>query len=242
MRIVGFILFLALCLGCAKDNQWDCFTSYGDNTTELRTLTPFTGIYTDDKIDIVYRYSPNYVAEVSFGDKVIKHIETSVKSGSLRITNNAKCNWVRDLSKKPKVIVYAPTIELLENYGVGDIVFEDTVRTDHFTYDQWNSNGSVDLLLKVSVARIIINTGVSDIAVIGSADESRLYSASSGKIDASRLISDVTLVNNSSTQDIKVYTGSYLFGKITKSGYIRYAGNPVTIDRDITGTGSIVPL
>jgi hypothetical protein len=242
MKNTSLILFVLFCAGCAKENQWDCFTSFGDDTTELRTLTPFTGVYTDDKIDIVYRYSLSYSAEVSFGDKVIKHVETKVDGGSLQITNNAKCNWVRNLSKKPKVVIYAPSFDLLENHGVGNITFEDTLRTEHFTYDQWNSNGSVDLLIDASYARFIVNTGVSAVNVVGSADEIRIYSAGSGKFDSRRLIGGVTLVNNSSNQDIKVFTGSYLFGKITKSGDIKYLGSPSTIDSDITGTGVIVPL
>lgn len=242
MKAVSLIIVLALLAGCEKDNQWDCFTSYGEDMAETRNLEPFTEIYTDDKIDIIYRYSDSYSVDVHFGDKVIKHIETSVSNQSLKITNNAKCNWVRDLSKKPKVIVYAPAFSLLENHGVGDIVFEDTLHTEEFTYDQWHSNGSVVLILNVNLSRIIMNTGASDVLVTGFSDESRAYSSCSGKLDAAGLKSDVTLVNNSSIQDMKVHAGSYLFGKITKSGDIKYAGEPSAIDTDILGTGTVHPL
>jgi hypothetical protein len=242
MKKVFAISAIFLVLGCEKENRWDCFTSFGEEVTEYRPMEPFSVLITDSDIDIEYRYSEEYGAEVTFGDNVIKHIETQWTSGELLLTNAAKCNWVRDLSKKPKIVVYAPNLEKLENRGVGDIVFRDTLFAEAFTYEQWNANGAVKLLLNGQVVRLLLNSGITETQVSGYTDEARIYSSCGSKIYAEGLESPLTLVNNSSTQPMQVYSDSYLFARIGNRGDIRYAGNPDQIDQDISGTGQVLPL
>ncbi len=241
MKIKLIILSL-IWMGCAKENQWDCTKSYGDEITEEREIPAFTGIFTSDRVDILYRYSAAYSLEVRFGENIIHHIKTEVVDGTLEISNDAKCNWVRDLTKIPEVTVYAPFFDAIENRGTGDITFVDTLMTDRFDYNQWESNGNVHFILKVNDAHIYMHTGNNRVDVFGLSNNANLYSACSGKMFAAELIAPITFVNNSSIQPMEIYSGEYLYGAIYSRGDILYKGQPAQIDSEIQGSGRIRPL
>ncbi len=238
-----FILSLLLLSSCEKDNRWDCVKSLGDNKTEVRSLPPFTALYTDDKIDITYRYAEDFAAEVTFGENILPHIETVVRNGALYITNNARCNWVRDLSVKPLIILYAPTFSYMENRGTGHITFEDTLHAETFLYEEWQANGEVQLLLKTTAsASIFKHTGSTALNVCGIAAQASIYNASTGKLNATCLQSNYVECNNSSIQDLQVYSSGYLFAIIYERGNVLYSGNPTQIEQVLVGTGRVKPV
>ncbi len=242
MRQTVVILLSLLICGCAKENRWDCFKSYGDEVTETRSISAFDAVFIDQRVDFEYRYSDNYLVEVIFGENIIEHIKTKVEEGSLQITNDATCNWVRDLSKKPLVRVYAPRFSYMENRASGDIEFVDTLVTETFTYEQWESNGVTTLKLNNNLSQIIMHVGFTDVTVIGETDRAELYSAATGRLNARDLISPITLTNNSSIQDIQLFASEYLYGEINERGSIFYAGDPPEIDANVSGSGVLEPL
>lgn len=110
-----------------------------------------------------------------------------------------------------------------------------------FLYEQRGSNGNAHLMLNTDSARIYAHTGYTGIYVSGRTSYGGLYNASVGKLDAARLHSDITIVNNSSLQDLPCTSHSYLFGEINLSGNILYSGDPETIDLSINGSGRVLP-
>jgi len=237
-----YIWAVFLLLGCAKENRWDCFKSSGDEVTENRGLSAFNSIYVEDRIDVIFKVDSVYRAEVKFGENIIHHIETDVSDGSLSISNNATCNWVRDLSKRPEVTIYAPEISQLENRCSGDITFADTLKTESFAYDQWECNGNAKLLIISNFTRITMHVGHCDVSVSGQTESAEFYSAAVGRLRARNFISPVTLSNNSSIQDMELYASGYLYAEINESGSILYSGEPETVDIEINGEGSVEPL
>lgn len=236
---IGWMAALLVAAGCAKENRWDCVTGMGDMGTESRSLAPFASVYTQDRIDVDYRYDSLYRAEVRFGENLLKHIETEVVDGELRLQNTATCNWVRDLSTYPKVTLYAPAFSHLENRGNGDILFMDTLRSAQFHYTSYDSNGKVDLLLRCSEVEIVKHTGHCDLEVRGVTDLAQLYNAGVGRLEARRLRSPNTLVNNSSFQDMGVYSSGYLYVTLSRQGNVCYSGEPDLIEKEISGSGQV---
>jgi hypothetical protein len=189
-----------------------------------------------------YYFSPDYRVEVIFGENIIDHVKTEIKNGELRISNDAKCNWVRDLSKHPLIRVYAPSFNRLENRCSGDITFKDTLKSEQFHYDQWECNGVAILLLENALTAISMHVGYCDVFANGTTNQAELYTAAAGRLRASRLISPVTLTNNSSFQNMEVYAEDYLYAEINESGNTKYAGEPEEIDSVISGSGNLQEL
>jgi len=235
---------LAYCLlltGCANEEGWDCLKSLGDDVSEIRYPGNFNRIFLTDKVNMDYRYSDSCYVEVFFGENIIHHIETKVDGNSLYIANTATCNWVRTLKKIPLVVVYAPTLDYLENTSSATITMRDTLISHDFLYEQRGSNGNAHLLLKTDSARVYAHTGYTGISVSGRTTYGGLYNASVGKLDARRLNSDITIVNNTSLQDLPCVANTYLFGEINLSGNILYSGEPDNVDTSINGSGKVIP-
>ncbi len=236
------LIFALILMGCAKENRWDCTKSFGEDIVEVRQIPSFTEIYTIDRVDIIYRHSASYSLEVRFGENIIHHIKTDVVDGTLQISNDAKCNWVRDLTKTPEVTIFAPSFDAIENRGTGNIDFKDTLTTARFDYNQWDANGNVFFLLNVDEAHLNMHTGNCRVEVFGRAGNANLYSACSGRMFAADFTSPITFVNNSSIQPMEIYSSGYLYGAIYSRGDILYKGQPDQIDAEIQGSGEIRPL
>jgi hypothetical protein len=242
MKKSVYIIILLLTTGCAKENRWDCFKSYGDKTTEERSVGEFDSVFLESNIDVEYHYSKEYRVEVVFGDNIIEHIKTENTNGELKISNETTCNWVRDFDKRPLVKLYAPTFSYLENRCSGDILFRDTLHSESFTYEQWECNGIAELIVKNELTRIAMHVGYTDVFIKGTTSQTELYTASNGRMKARSLISPVTLSNNSSVQDMELYASDYLYAEINQRGNIKYEGNPEFIDANFNGSGELIEL
>lgn len=237
---ISILIFTAILLSaCAEENRWDCFTGMGDVQSEMRSLPAFESIYTQDRIDLEYRFDSAWFIEVTFGENLLDHIHTEVVNGQLRLQNTATCNWVRDLSIKPSVVLHAPHFSHIENRGTGHIDFLDTLRVSTFTYEEYEANGEVNLLLYCDESSIELHTGRCKVQVSGLSGLSQIYSAGVGQLDAERLLSAITLVNNSSPQPMRVHSDGYLYAFIGRQGSICYAGNPSQIEVEREGSGAL---
>lgn len=238
-------LYIAIAIlilsGCNKEEGWDCLKSYGDEITERRNLGKFDKVFVSDKINLDYRFSDSCYVEVSFGENIVHHIQTQVEGSSIYISNEATCNWVRSLKKIPLVTIYAPTLHYLYNTSSATLTMRDTLVSNDFLYEQRGSNGSAFLLVNTDSTTVLAHTGYTDIKVSGRTEFASLYNASVGKFDASLLNSNITLVNNSSLQDLPCVAEIYLFGEINLSGNILYSGHPELIDTNIYGSGRVMP-
>lgn len=237
-----FIFFPVLLLwACSKDDG-GCFTSYGDTTSEMRFFDPFDAIYLEGRIDVEYRFDSVYRAEVVFGDKLIDQIKTDQWGSILYVSNDVRCNGLRDPGKVPIITIHAPRFNYMENKLAGDLTFRDTLRTSVFKYEQWQSNGEIALLLDTDTTRVFAHVGYTHISVVGRTDVAELYTGSSGPLDALHLIARIVMSNNSSVQDLTLYADEYLYGFIGRSGNIRYAGDPEVVETNLIGTGVVEPL
>jgi len=236
-------IYVGICLlfwGCAKENRWDCFKSYGKQKTESRLLGSFDSVIVEDRIDLEYYYSSEQRLEVVFGENIIDLIKTEVQETVLKISNQTTCNFVRDKSRHPLVRIYSPSLSYLENRSSGDITFKDTLKGNQFVYEQWESNGVASLLVNNNITKVIMHIGFCEVIVRGSTEQSELFSAAFGKLDAKDLIANIALTNNSSVQDMTVYASEYLFAEINSRGDIRYKGEPDTVEKNRKGSGKVV--
>jgi len=208
---------------------------------EIRQTGNFDKVFISDKVNLDYRYLDSCFVKVQFGENIIHHIQSEVKESSIYVSNEATCNWVRSLKKIPLVTIYAPTLHYLSNTSSATIKMQDTLISSDFLYEQFGSNGSAYLLVKTDSTRVYAHTGYTDIKVNGRTSYAGLYNASVGKLDAATLESEITIVNNTSIQDIPCIAHQYLFGEINLSGNILYSGDPEGIETRINGSGKVIP-
>jgi hypothetical protein len=241
MKIQVLISATILCLltACEKQNRDDCLTGAGDEKVEIRQLPPFNSIFAEDRVNLEFRNDTAYRVEVTFGENIIKHVRTEVVDGELRIGNAARCNWVRDLSVKPRAVIYSPGFSQFNNRSSGDIYFRDSLRTDFFFYEEYNTNGVVDILVAAEEVEILVHTGRTELSIRGRAEQASLYTAGQGRLDGSELEARIALVNNSSFQNMRVRASEYLYVFIGERGDVCHFGNPDVIESELSGSGFV---
>lgn len=239
-RLIVILSLLCIATACDRDHGWNCTRSLGDEIKDTRYPGHFTRLYTYNKVNVNYYYADSCFVEVTYGENIIDQIETSVEGNTLKIANNSTCNLVRNLSIVPEVNVFAPTIEYIENRSAADITTHDTLRAGYFQYQQFKANGNVKLKLRTDTAEIFAHTGYTEITLSGSTYKCALYSAATGKLDASRLSAVNTFVNNASIQDISCVAHNYLYAVVNLSGNIRYSGTPGMVETSINGSGRVI--
>ncbi len=239
----AFFIGLTMALGgCDKDSGSDCSRSFGSFITEPRELGNFDRVEMEGRVDVDYRFAPTPSVEVYFGENLIEEVSTEVANGLLKIENKTECNWLRDLSKVPRVTVYAPTLAEWVNRASGDITFGDSLSSPDFTYQQWESNGMVKLLLNTGTAKIYCHVGFTELTANGRTQNAELFNGGVGKFNATGLIAQDVSINNSSLQDLFCTAENYLYAAIYANGNVRYRGQPTTIETNLQGSGRVRPF
>ena len=160
---IGIIIFLiGFLFSCSKENRWDCIKRSGEQTTDIRTLPPFTGMYVNNNIDVFITQGPTQEVKVVAGKNLVSLVKTEVTSGALHISNENKCNWARSY-KKGVISVYItiPVINIVENDGSGIITGQNTILTNTITIST-SESGDIKLSLNANTTYIDC-TGSSDI-------------------------------------------------------------------------------
>lgn len=236
------ILLLAVLSSCNKEDAPDCFQKAGLVTTEVRVPGEFTRIELRDYIQVELYDSMVFFIEVTAPRNLIPDIITDVNDGLLKIENRNTCNFVRSYSNRIIVRIYAPAFPDIQNYGTGDIKSVNTIQSHYFKIENRKAAGKLTLAVDVDSLAIYTHTGVSDAVISGSSDKTYLFNQGLGFIDARNLVTAEAYVNNSSINDVYVFSSGYLFAFIQFSGNIYFAGSPDQVDEVVEGTGSVSPL
>lgn len=237
LAAAGFIFATS----CSKSES-PCFTSYGNEVVETRLVDQFSEVEVRGDLPLKIVPASEQKVEIAFGENLTEYITTTVVDGKLKIKNEVKCAWLRDLSKKPQVTVFIDSLRYLYKEGAGDVEFADTLRSSSFFYEQRNLAGAVHILYHGPEIKLALHTGYTRCTVAGQAKTVELYSNTVGSLDARALKTEYCAVHNSSISDMYVYSSGYLFAAISGEGDVYYKGSPGLIDSDITGTGLLLPF
>ncbi len=151
----------------------------------------------------------------------------TIKDGTLRILNPSS-----------KVLVNVKNPESLELSGVGKITVENSIKTDHLSFDV---SGSGKITAEVVTKNISVTlSGTGKIILSGKTDILNAGIPGSGKIDAEDLITRNSHAMIGGIGKINCNAKDSLTADIGGSGKIIYHDEPKSIIKTITGTGSIV--
>jgi len=235
--LIVFSLFFSNC-----KHADDLVTSYGEETTEIRTVESFDKILAGEKFDIelVQDSAKAGTIEISAGANVIKGYTSKVNNGELIIANDNKYNWVRKLQVRQKVVVYFETLKNIQINGSAKFTCRGTFINKNVL--EINHGGLEDADIKVEGDYVFVNcTNTGGVNLKGSCF---LLSAS---------IDDISFVNSFELNSEKTYISSfskddsYIFGrnivdiKLWGTGNIHYKDSSnTTVNIIDTGEGQVI--
>src|SRR5262249_37320437 len=95
-------------------------------------------------------------------------------------------------------------------------------------------------LTNINNARLEMTlTGAVDLQSSGQTKLVEIRLAGAGNVDAKELHAETVTVNSSGAGSVSVYASEKLDANLTGVGNVEYYGNPKTVNRRISGVGSI---
>lgn len=238
---IVLLFFIVLTISsCKKEHWFDCLKSTGKTITVQRPVSYFNQIEMNNNVDLHFHSGATGYVEVTAGANLIDGITTSVENNQLVISNENKCNWVRDFNNTYTVNVWADSLNFLTNNGSGNITFVDTLNTYEFQYDNWNATGTVKIKYNGDRFHANIHTGPADLEVAGITGINWLYYNGYGYMNFKDLKTNITYITNQGQGNCRIRVRDVLEAKIRYIGNIYYAGNPPILVTAITGTGQLI--
>ena len=188
VRIRNIIIALCLILSsCKKESA--CRHSYGKDTVtyiELNDFNSFTLDGNDVFINLV-NDSINFM-EIVGGENSSKHIDYKIEDKELIITNNNKCEWLRNTKNRLRIDLHFKDLRDLKNLGDGVISNLSELNIDTIFIHQ---NGTGNINLELTSERIWLDMYViGDIELKGKCESLIATVGSFGNLKAKNLKAD----------------------------------------------------
>jgi hypothetical protein len=212
MRKITIITLLAGALLFAGCGHWFGIRGNGHVIDEPRTVTDFSEIYADGSFNIEWR-SGSPAVTVSTDDNLMRYIEARVSDNKLRLRSRERL-WP---THGVKVLVSSPTRSGVKLSGASD----------------------AKVLQLSGHSFAVETTGAADVTLDGTLDSLIADMTGASDLKAKSLQTKAAEISTTGAGDAIVNVSEMLRVNITGAGDVTYYGNPKTIEKHVTGAGSI---
>lgn len=207
--IPALAVLLALVTGCHIPFG---IRGNGDIKTDQRSVQDFSEIQAGGAFDIEWRNGPPSL-RITTDSNLLSHIDNSISDNRLRLRTRERISPTHGI----KVLVSSPL-----RHGA-------------------KISGAVDLIVpQLAGPKFYFQaTGASDIKLDGTVDELLADMTGASDLKARNLRVRTAEISTTGAADAEIDVTDSLKVSITGAGTVTYHGNPPTIEKHITGAGSI---
>jgi hypothetical protein len=187
----------------------------GSVTSETRTVTGFTSVSLVGSADVDVKFGDTESVVVSADDNIVPLIETKVENNQLIIGSKP---GVRYSTTNPVIVTL--TMKSMDSAvlsGSGNFTVHD-ISADSLKLDL---------------------TGSGNLTVNGTANSVAIMLSGSGNVTCDGLQAKDASVTITGSGNVSVYASSSLDAVVSGSGNIKYSGNPASVNKSVTGSGTI---
>lgn len=204
---------LALLLPFLNACHWVGVNGNGHITTENRPIGNFTKLEADGAFEVTWTSAPTPALTVTTDENLLEYIRTHLSGDTLRI------EWIKPLrgTHGIKINIATATLTNAQLNGAVRLVASNLSGPEFYL----ESNGAT---------RVALNGNVSAVSA-------ELNGAS--RLDAGSLVARAMELSISGAGRADVNVSEVLKVDISGAGKVTYTGEPKTVQKDITGAGSI---
>jgi hypothetical protein len=185
----------------------------GVSKTEARKVGPFTALEVSGAYELTVAVGGEQSVELTADDNVLPAVKTEVAGDTLKIFSEGSVSHKVPLSIK----IAAPKLTELAMAGAG----------------------SGSLTGAAGDALAIKLSGATNLTGQGAVKALSVDLSGTGKAELSELKSERATVSCSGAGGIDVHATEALTAKVSRVGKVTYSGNPKTVERDVSGVGSV---
>ena len=252
MKHLAYIFMAVVLLGswsCKKaPAPGDCFKTTGSLTKEERAVSEFHNVVLKNNVNLYLKNGVTNKITVEAGKNLQEKIKTNVnEKGDLVISNENRCNWIRNYDTPVNVYLeYHTIIDTLFYASIGDVANFEGIDTlyfgNKFCVQIGEGAGTLKMNLKTGFLRLVFNYGTCDVDFSGRADIVSVYSAAWGKVDLTGVDCPKVWSINNSSNDMFLYSSEELEATTGALGNIFIAGNPAIVNFSKQGEGDLIYL
>ena len=183
--IIGlFIVFVS----CKKAENRSCFKFVGNEKTKEVDINEFykLKLYEHIKFELV-QDTVNKVVLVG-GENLINVININVSDNTLTITNDNKCNFLRNYDKVVKAEIHFKVLKELDYYGTETLTNRNVLNLPWFSISMIKNASTIDLKLNSNMLFASSSGGYGDFVLSGSTNYASLSASSNGYCNVNKLI------------------------------------------------------
>jgi hypothetical protein len=211
--IVLLSLACTLTVGSSQTTQGS-----GNVTKESRTVTGFTGVEIASSAEVTINIGESESVVVEADDNILPFIQTNVRGSTLFIETRPTTSI--NPTTRVRVAIMMKSLEKASITGSGDM--------------------TIDGLKGQSVTFSLPGSG--NISAAGTADSVNVTLGGSGNILCGNLQARSVTVKLPGSGNVTVYASEHLVANIPGSGNIQYRGGATSVEKNVTGSGSINPI
>ena len=180
---------------------------------EKRELAAFKAIDTTGAYEVEVMCQKPASFEIETDDNILPLIKSEVRDGVLYVTSEKSYNPSRAVT----VRIGLPELTAVSSQGAGDVSIQDAKSDD----------------LKIA------SMGAASIKAAGKVRSATISSSGAGDIDANRLQAEKARVTVAGAASVSVYATEQLDVSVAGVGSVTYSGNPKTVNKSVSGIGSV---
>lgn len=204
--------------------------AYGQET-ETRKVEPFTGVKTQEGVDVYLKKGDKESVRVEVTGTTPDNVITEVSGSYLKI--HMKEGVGRFTRVDAKVYVTYVNVNKLSASSAGSIFSEGTIKANTMEISA-SSAGSIEVNVDAnSITSSASSAG--DVELKGRTQSLSADASSAGEIDAYDLDAEKVEAEASSGASVKISVSKALSARASSGGDIRYRGNP---DKSVTNSSS----
>jgi len=184
--------------------------------SETRELEPFTSLRISGAAEIRAVCGDQQSVMVSTDDNLLELVETSVKGGELAVGFSKPVTATSSL----KVYITLKELKKLKTQGASKVFLEE-IKTDELS---------------------IRAGGASRIEASGTVNTLSLKISGAGKYNGAELYAEQANVTIKGAGNARIHAGEKLSVNISGAGRVVCSGNPGTVEKHISGAGTVVVL
>lgn len=211
MKTITFTL-LAIALLSASGCRWAGIRGNGHITTEQRNINTFSELQADGGFKIEWRDGAPSLS-ITTDENLFPYIESQNADNRL-VLHSRKNLWP---THSIKVVVSSPARLAAKLQGAADLTM--------------NALSGSRLALESS--------GAADIKLDGAVDELLADMTGATELRAKDLQAKTVQISATGAADVTISVSETLRVSVTGAGDVKYYGNPPTIEKHVTGAGSI---
>jgi hypothetical protein len=199
------------------------------------TDTGFKDVDVSSSLRVYLKQGNDYSVKIDAEDNILELMKVRTEGDVLKIgfRDNISASPTREI----KVYITAPEFRNLEASGACSFISQGSIKGNVVKLDL---SGASSSQLEVETNKLEVDaSGASEISLKGKTTYFSVDGSGSTEIHSFPLLAEHTKVSISGSGDAEVYAGQSLDVEISGAGDVTYKGTPATINKDISGAGSI---